>query len=103
MLPVFGSIDANWGEQIINNYTLAFFDRYLNSQNSPLLNSPASNYPEVQSSSRLVTGSNVDQLTVNTHNSLQITKVGTTNSLQSKTILSAPSLQANLSKLHNSK
>jgi hypothetical protein len=63
------------GEQIINNYTLAFFDRYLNSQNSPLLNSPASNYPEVQSSSRLVTGSNVDQLTVNTHNSLQITKV----------------------------
>jgi len=61
---VFGSIDANRGAQIIDNYTLAFFDRYLKSQNSPLLNSSSSsNYPEIQSSSRLVTGSVGDRPT----------------------------------------
>ncbi len=60
---LFGPIDANRGAKIIDDYTLAFFDKYLNYQNSPLLNGPASNYPEVQFDSRLVTGSNGDEPT----------------------------------------
>ncbi len=47
-----GSIDANRGAQIIDDYTLAFFDKYLKNQNSPLLNGADPNYPEVQFSSR---------------------------------------------------
>lgn len=48
----FGPINAKRGAEIIDDYTLAFFDKYLNSQNSPLLNGPDADYPEVQFSSR---------------------------------------------------
>jgi predicted dienelactone hydrolase len=43
-----GSIDPIRGEQIANSYLLAFFDRALKSINSPLLNGPSPDYPEVK-------------------------------------------------------
>jgi len=44
----FEPIDPQLGSQIINDYTLAFFDRYLNDEPSPLLTEDMSSiYPEV--------------------------------------------------------
>lgn len=57
----FGLINAKRGAKIIDDYTLAFFDKYLNSQNSPLLNAPNPNYPEVQFSSRYSTPTEVPE------------------------------------------
>jgi dienelactone hydrolase len=43
-----GTIDPSLGAKIINDYTSAFFNQYLKSKASPLLNKPASKYPEVE-------------------------------------------------------
>ncbi len=43
-----GSIDGVRGLQITRAYVLAFFDTFLNHLSSPLLQGPASSYPEVQ-------------------------------------------------------
>ncbi len=43
-----GPIKAQRGFDIINDYTLNFFDQKLNGQTSPLLNSSAQTYPEVK-------------------------------------------------------
>ena len=61
-----GSIDAKRGAQIIKDYTLAFFDKYLKNQNSPLLNGSNPNYPEVQFSSRNITSGGNEQSTFST-------------------------------------
>jgi predicted dienelactone hydrolase len=42
-----GPIDGQRGFDIVNAYSLAFFDRYLEGQPSPLLNGPSEQYPEV--------------------------------------------------------
>ena len=42
-----GSIDGIRMEAIMNQYLLAFFDKYLKGIDSPLLNGPDPNYPEV--------------------------------------------------------
>jgi len=42
-----GPIDGQRGFDIVNAYSLAFFDKYLMSQPSPLLNEPSNQYPEV--------------------------------------------------------
>lgn len=47
-LGVLGSIDGVRGLQITRAYVRAFFDTYLNGTPSPLLQGPASAYPEVQ-------------------------------------------------------
>lgn len=43
----FGPIDGYRMVNIINGYTLAFFDEYLKGEMSPLLDGPSSDYPEV--------------------------------------------------------
>ncbi len=43
-----GPIDRQRGFDILNAYSLAFFDRYLLGRPSPLLEGPAAQYPEVQ-------------------------------------------------------
>ena len=43
----FGPIDGYRMVKIINNYTLAFFDEYLQGEISPLLDGPSPDYPEV--------------------------------------------------------
>jgi len=43
----FGSIDGYRMIKIINDYTLAFFDKHLQGETSPLLNGPSREYPEV--------------------------------------------------------
>ena len=43
----FEPIDPDLAAQIINDYTTAFFDRYLNGEPSPLLDDELSPYPEV--------------------------------------------------------
>ncbi len=43
-----GPIDASRAHRIVNAYTLAFFDRHLNGQPAPLLESPSSDFPEVE-------------------------------------------------------
>jgi dienelactone hydrolase len=47
-----GTIDPSLGAKITNDYTSAFFNQYLKGQTSPLLNKPASKYPEVEFKSR---------------------------------------------------
>lgn len=42
-----GPIDGQRGFDILNAYSLAFFDRYLKGQPSPLLDGPSHQYPEV--------------------------------------------------------
>ena len=44
----FGSIDRNRMVKILNEYTVAFFDRHLKSEISPLLESSSPDYPEVE-------------------------------------------------------
>jgi hypothetical protein len=47
-----GTIDPSLGAKITNDYTSAFFNQYLKGKASPLLNKPASKYPEVEFKSR---------------------------------------------------
>ena len=47
-----GPINIQRGFDIVNAYTLAFFDQYLISHPSPLLNGPSKQYPEVTFESR---------------------------------------------------
>jgi len=42
-----GPIDGYRMVEIINSYTLAFFDQYLKGESSPLLDAPSPDYPEV--------------------------------------------------------
>ncbi len=46
-LGMTGPIDANRGHDIVNAYSLAFFDRYLKGQPAPLLDGPPAQFPEV--------------------------------------------------------
>lgn len=43
-----GSIDPGRAMQIINAYTLAFFEKHLNNRTEPLLDGPSGLYPEVE-------------------------------------------------------
>lgn len=47
-----GSIDGERMQQIVNAYTLAFFNKHLKGENAPLLNAPSPDYPEVRFRSR---------------------------------------------------
>lgn len=47
-----GPINNQRAAQIINNYTLAFFDRYLKGETEPLLAGPSPDFPDVQFASR---------------------------------------------------
>ncbi len=47
-----GPIDGQRGFDIINAYSIAFFDRYLKGRPSPLLEGPSQQYPEVHFESR---------------------------------------------------
>jgi predicted dienelactone hydrolase len=51
-LGLTGPINSQRGFDILNAYGLAFFDRYLKSQSSPLLNGPSKQYPEVKLETR---------------------------------------------------
>jgi predicted dienelactone hydrolase len=44
----FGPIDGYRMVKIINDYTLAFFDKHLKGEKSPLLDGPSPDYPEVE-------------------------------------------------------
>lgn len=46
-LGLTGPIDRQRGFDILNAYSLAFFDHYLKNKESPLLNGPSAQYPEV--------------------------------------------------------
>jgi len=46
-LGLTGPIDGQRGFDILNAYSLAFFDKYLKSQPSPLLDGPSKQFPEV--------------------------------------------------------
>ncbi|MGH9943386.1 MAG: alpha/beta hydrolase family protein [Pyrinomonadaceae bacterium] len=43
-----GPIDGARMERIMNDYVLAFFDKYLKGKEAPLLNGPSARYPEVE-------------------------------------------------------
>ncbi|MGI8732051.1 MAG: alpha/beta hydrolase family protein [Pyrinomonadaceae bacterium] len=45
---ILGTIDGGRMERIINDYVLAFFDKYLKGKDAPLLKGPPANYPEVE-------------------------------------------------------
>ncbi len=51
-LGISGPIDGQRGFDILNAYSLAFFDRYLKGQAAPLLNGPSQQYPEVNLATR---------------------------------------------------
>ena len=46
-LGLTGPINGQRGFDIVNAYSIAFFDRYLKSQLSPLLDGPSEQHPEV--------------------------------------------------------
>lgn len=46
-LGMTGPINANRGHDIVNAYSLAFFNRYLKGQPAPLLDGPSAQFPEV--------------------------------------------------------
>lgn len=48
LLPERGTLDGERTLQVMDEYLLAFFGRYLKNQPSPLLNGPSLDYPEVQ-------------------------------------------------------
>jgi predicted dienelactone hydrolase len=48
LLGLKGPLSAERVTRIIDDYSLAFFDRYLKQQPAPLLDGPASSFPEVQ-------------------------------------------------------
>jgi hypothetical protein len=54
-LGLTGQIDSQRGCDILNAYSLAFFDRTLKNQSSPLLSGPSQQYPEVNFETREVT------------------------------------------------
>jgi hypothetical protein len=47
-----GPIGADRAHRIINAYTVAFFDRHLKNKPAPLLDGPATQYPEVRIETR---------------------------------------------------
>ncbi len=47
-----GTVEGHRAVQVVNIYLLAFFDRYLKGDISPLLDGPASEYPEVEIEAR---------------------------------------------------
>jgi len=47
LTKAFSPVDGHRMVEIINSYTLAFFDRYLKGDSSPLLDGPSPDYPEV--------------------------------------------------------
>jgi hypothetical protein len=49
----FGSIDGYRMIKIINDYTLAFFDKHLKGEMSPLLDGPSPDYPDVEFQSHI--------------------------------------------------
>lgn len=61
LLTTVGSIDGVRGAKVINDYTTAFFNKYLKNQPEPLLNGASSDYPEVQFSARYVTPTSVPE------------------------------------------
>ncbi|MFQ5652882.1 MAG: prolyl oligopeptidase family serine peptidase, partial [bacterium] len=56
LIGLLGEIDGQRGLEIINRYTLAFFDRHLKQREAPLLDGQALEYPEVQLQRRNVGG-----------------------------------------------
>lgn len=46
-LGLLGSIDGKRQEQIVNDYTLSFFNKYLKGMKEPLIDSKSSKYPEI--------------------------------------------------------
>ena len=52
LLGVVGPLDAQRGFDIVNAYSLAFFDRHLKGRPSALLDGPPKQYPEVLFESR---------------------------------------------------
>lgn len=52
LLGLAGPLDAQRGHDIVNAYTLAFFDRHLSGRPAPLLEGPAAAYPEAVFESR---------------------------------------------------
>ncbi len=52
MQVALGSIDPVRGVQVMNTYTLAFFDQYLKDIPSPLLQGPSPDYPEMDFTAR---------------------------------------------------
>ena len=51
-LGLTGPVDGQRGFDIVNAYSLAFFDHELKGQPAPLLEGPAEEYPEVQFETR---------------------------------------------------
>jgi hypothetical protein len=51
-----GIVDAERGTQIIDAYVIAFFDRYLKGESTPLLDGPSPDYPEVDFEMRNISG-----------------------------------------------
>jgi hypothetical protein len=47
-IKAFGPIDGYRMVKIINDYTLAFFDKHLKGETSPLLDGPSPDYPDVE-------------------------------------------------------
>ncbi|BAZ15055.1 hypothetical protein NIES4071_69250 [Calothrix sp. NIES-4071] len=56
-----GSINGTRGAQVINDYTTAFFNKYLKNQNQPLLSGASSDYPEVQFVARYATPTSIPE------------------------------------------
>jgi hypothetical protein len=52
-LGLTGPIDGQRAHDIVNAYTLAFFDRHLAGRPAPALDGPSKRYPEVRFESRL--------------------------------------------------
>ena len=48
-----GPIDGYRMVKIINDYTLAFFDKHLKGEMSPLLDGPSPDYPDVEFQSHI--------------------------------------------------
>ena len=53
LLPERGALNGERALHVVDTYMLAFFDKYLKNQPSPLLNGASRDYPEVQFRSRL--------------------------------------------------
>jgi predicted dienelactone hydrolase len=47
-----GGVEGSRAAHVVNAYLLAFFDQYLKGEESPLLNGPSSDYPEVEFEAR---------------------------------------------------
>jgi hypothetical protein len=52
MAGVLGSVEGERMQRIVNDYTLAFFNKHLKGESSPLLDSPSQAHPEVRFRSR---------------------------------------------------